>query len=52
MEAVRTLASLARAARDEANLRVRQPLRRMQVAVPAAVRHALSDELLDLCGPR
>jgi isoleucyl-tRNA synthetase len=48
MDAVRTLASLARAARDEANLRVRQPLRRMQVAVPAGVRQALIPELLDL----
>ena len=48
MDAVRTLASLARAARDEANLRVRQPLRHMQVAVPGAVRHALTHELLDL----
>lgn len=48
MDAVRMLASLARAARDDANLRVRQPLRRMQVAVPAAVRPALTAELLDL----
>ena len=48
MDAVRMLASLARAARDDANLRVRQPLRRMQVAVPATVRHALTAELLDL----
>ena len=32
--AVRQLASLARAAREERNLRVRQPLRRMRVAVP------------------
>ncbi|HJR35708.1 MAG TPA: isoleucine--tRNA ligase [Gemmatimonadales bacterium] len=31
---VRQLASLARAAREERNLRVRQPLRRMRVAVP------------------
>ena len=30
------LATLARAARDDARLRVRQPLRRMQVAVPPA----------------
>ena len=35
MEAVRRLASLARAAREERGLRVRQPLARMQVAVPA-----------------
>jgi isoleucyl-tRNA synthetase len=48
MDAVRTLASLARSARDDANLRVRQPLRRMQVAVPAALRHALTPELVDL----
>ena len=34
MEAVRRLASLARAAREERGLRVRQPLARMQVAVP------------------
>ena len=32
--AVRQLASLARAAREERNLRVRQPLRRIRVAVP------------------
>ena len=38
MDAVRRLASLARAAREERELRVRQPLARMQVAVPAAVR--------------
>ena len=37
MDAVRTLASLARAARDEAGIRVRQPLARMRVAVPAGV---------------
>jgi isoleucyl-tRNA synthetase len=48
MDAVRTLASLARAARDEAGIRVRQPLRRMQVAVSAAVRDALVPELLEL----
>ncbi len=34
MAAVRRLASLARAAREERNLRVRQPLRRLKVAVP------------------
>ena len=34
MSAVRRLASLARAAREERNLRVRQPLERMKVAVP------------------
>jgi isoleucyl-tRNA synthetase len=34
MEAVRRLASLARAAREEKSLRVRQPLNRMKVSVP------------------
>ncbi|MGE5093252.1 MAG: isoleucine--tRNA ligase [Bacillota bacterium] len=48
MDAVRRLASLARAAREEARLRVRQPLRRMQVAVPAAARGPAFDELLAL----
>jgi isoleucyl-tRNA synthetase len=48
MDAVRTLSSLARAARDDAAIRVRQPLRRMQVAVPAAVRGGLASELLEL----
>jgi isoleucyl-tRNA synthetase len=48
MQAVRTLASLARAARDEAGLRVRQPLARMRVAVPATVRGAAFDDLLEL----
>jgi isoleucyl-tRNA synthetase len=48
MDAVRRLASLARAARDEANLRVRQPLSRMQVAVPAASRGVLFESLLPL----
>ena len=37
MDAVRILASLARAARDDAGIRVRQPLARMRVAVPKAV---------------
>ncbi len=48
MEAVRRLASLARAAREERGLRVRQPLARMQVAVPAAARGPALDELLEL----
>ena len=48
MDAVRRLASLARAARETASLRVRQPLRRMQVAVPASARGAAFDALLDL----
>jgi isoleucyl-tRNA synthetase len=43
---VRRLASLARAAREEARLKVRQPLGRMQVAVPAAARGPAFDELL------
>ncbi|MGH7539155.1 MAG: DUF5915 domain-containing protein, partial [Gemmatimonadales bacterium] len=41
-------ASLARAARDARNLRVRQPLARMQLAVPAAVRGPLLADLLDI----
>jgi len=48
MEAIRRLASLARAARDDANIRVRQPLRRMRVAVPAAVRGPAFEQLLEL----
>jgi isoleucyl-tRNA synthetase len=48
MEAVRRLASLARAAREERGLRVRQPLARMQVALPAAARGPALDELLEL----
>jgi isoleucyl-tRNA synthetase len=48
MDAVRRLASLARAAREERNIRVRQPLSRMQVAVPASSRVRALDELLDL----
>jgi isoleucyl-tRNA synthetase len=36
MAAVRRLASLGRAAREAKNLRVRQPLRRMKVALPRA----------------
>jgi isoleucyl-tRNA synthetase len=48
MDAVRRLASLARSAREEGNIRVRQPLRRMQVAVPAAVRGQALDALLEL----
>ena len=38
MDATRRLATLARAARESASLRVRQPLACMQVAVPATVR--------------
>jgi isoleucyl-tRNA synthetase len=48
MDAVRRLATLARAAREAANLRVRQPLARMQVAVPAQVRGDDYDALLGL----
>jgi isoleucyl-tRNA synthetase len=48
MDAVRRLAKLARAARDDATIRVRQPLRRMRVAVPAAVGGPAFDELLEL----
>ncbi|HEY7479882.1 MAG TPA: isoleucine--tRNA ligase [Gemmatimonadales bacterium] len=48
MEAVRRLASLARAAREERGLRVRQPLAHMQVAVPAAARGPALEELLAL----
>ncbi len=48
MEAVRRLASLARAAREERGLRVRQPLARMQVAVPAAARGPALEQLLEL----
>jgi len=48
MDALRRLASLARAIRNEASLPVRQPLRRMYVAVPAAVRGQAFDQLLEL----
>ncbi len=48
MDAVRRLASLARAAREAGKLRVRQPLARMQIAVPPAVRGAELDALLEL----
>jgi isoleucyl-tRNA synthetase len=48
MDAVRRLASLARAAREAGNVRVRQPLGRMQVAVPARARGPVLDGLLDL----
>jgi isoleucyl-tRNA synthetase len=50
MDAVRRLATLARAARDAAGLRVRQPLARMRVAVPPAVRGSAFDALLPLLG--
>ncbi|HEY3011605.1 MAG TPA: isoleucine--tRNA ligase [Gemmatimonadales bacterium] len=48
MDAVRRLASLARSAREERNIRVRQPLGRMQVAVPGGVRGPALDQLLEL----
>ncbi len=48
MDAVRRLATLARAAREAGDLRVRQPIARMQVAVPAAVRGEDYDALLAL----
>jgi isoleucyl-tRNA synthetase len=50
MDAVRRLATLARAARDAAGLRVRQPLARMRVAVPTAVRGPAFEALLPLLG--
>ena len=48
MTAVRTLASLARAARDGAGLRVRQPLAAMRVAVSASVDEAALARLFPL----
>ena len=48
MAAVRRLASLARAARELRNLRVRQPLARMQLAIPATVRGPVLADLLDI----
>jgi isoleucyl-tRNA synthetase len=48
MQAVRRLASLAHGAQQEHRLPVRQPLGRMQVAVPGVVRGAVFDQLLEL----
>lgn len=48
MGAVRTLASLGRAAREKAGLRVRQPLATIKVAVPPGVQGPTFDELLPL----
>jgi isoleucyl-tRNA synthetase len=48
MDAVRRLASLAHGARQERKLPVRQPLARLQVAVPGHVRGPALDELLEL----
>jgi len=48
MATVRRLASLARAARESRNLRVRQPLARMQLAVPTAAQGPALSDLLDI----
>ncbi|MEO8140312.1 MAG: DUF5915 domain-containing protein, partial [Gemmatimonadota bacterium] len=48
MDAIRRLASLARAARETGKVRVRQPLGRMQVAVPVAVRGPALERLLGI----
>ncbi|MSR07529.1 MAG: isoleucine--tRNA ligase [Gemmatimonadetes bacterium] len=48
MSAVRVLASLARAAREDAGIRVRQPLSRLKVALPRSVSPEVFRELLDL----
>jgi len=48
MSTVRRLASLARAARESRNLRVRQPLARMQLAVPPAAQGPALSDLLDI----
>jgi isoleucyl-tRNA synthetase len=48
MDAVRRLASQGRAARETAGIRVRQPLARMQVAVPREVRGEWFDRLVPL----
>ncbi len=48
MDAVRRLASLARAAREEIGSGVRQPLARMVVAVPSAVQGPVFSSLLGL----
>ncbi|HXY70789.1 MAG TPA: isoleucine--tRNA ligase [Gemmatimonadales bacterium] len=48
MDVVRRLASLARSAREDVNLRVRQPLARMLAAVPADVDRASFDALVPL----
>ncbi len=46
MEAARTLVSLGRAAREEVQIRVRQPLRTMQAVVPGG--RALPEDVLDV----
>jgi isoleucyl-tRNA synthetase len=48
MAAIRRLASLARAAREARNLRVRQPVAKIQVAVPPGVKGPLLRDLLDI----
>ena len=48
MDVTKNLVSLARAARDKANLNVRQPLQAMRIAVPRAVRGELFDRFLDI----
>jgi isoleucyl-tRNA synthetase len=48
MDVVRRLASLARGAREEVALKVRQPLARLVAAIPADVDHALFDALRPL----
>jgi isoleucyl-tRNA synthetase len=48
MDAIRRLASLARAARETGKLKVRQPLGRMQVAVPVAARGPVFERLLGI----
>jgi isoleucyl-tRNA synthetase len=48
MDAVRRLASLAHSARQQRKLGVRQPLARMQVAVPAAAHGRSLEALLEL----
>jgi len=48
MDAVRRLASLARAAREAKNLRVRQPVAHLKVAVPAAIMGPVLADLLDI----
>ena len=48
MAAVRRLASLAHAGRQDKGLNVRQPLARLQVAVPAAVKGPALADLLDI----
>jgi len=48
MDVIRRLASLARSAREDVGIRVRQPLSRMLAAVPADVDRALFDALVPL----